>query len=113
LKRAPTEKVLPGFWDIPGGTLRRYEDPLLGAIRETKEEAKIKIKNLKLFAYTANVDSKKREQFIRLIFRADYASGEVKLNSQDHADYRWLKIKDIKKYKLVNYLPKILINHNF
>jgi len=79
LKRALTEKVLPGFWDIPGGTLRRYEDPLLGAIRETKEEAGIKIRNLKLFAYTANVDSKKREQFTRLIFRADYASGKIKL----------------------------------
>jgi 8-oxo-dGTP diphosphatase len=34
IRRAADEDVLPGIWDIPGGTLLPGEDPQEGAIRE-------------------------------------------------------------------------------
>lgn len=42
------------FWEFPGGRVERYEAPESAAIRETKEEARIFVKELdrKLGAYT-------------------------------------------------------------
>ena len=45
LQRSETDKVLPGYWDIPGGTLNDGEDPIAGVIRETKEETGFDILN--------------------------------------------------------------------
>ena len=59
LKRSKDESVFPGYWDIPGGTLKDGEDPADGAIREAREEAGIDINNLSLFFYTSNIDKEK------------------------------------------------------
>ncbi|MGB2791584.1 MAG: NUDIX domain-containing protein, partial [Candidatus Moraniibacteriota bacterium] len=49
IKRSETEDVLPGVWDIPGGTLEDGEDPKDGATREVKEETNLEVRNLCLF----------------------------------------------------------------
>ncbi len=113
LKRSAKEKTLPGLWDIPGGSLHRHEDPLRGVIREIKEETGLTAASLELFAYTANVDRKKDEQFVRLIFAGRSVGGKIKLNQKDHSDYHWLKGSELKEYRLVGYLSKILNKHNF
>ena len=59
LQRSKTDDVLPEYWDIPGGTLEDGEDPLVGAMREVKEETGIDIINPKLFFQKSNVDIKK------------------------------------------------------
>ncbi len=43
-KRSEVNDVLPGYWDIPGGSLEDGEDPITGAIRETKEESGLDVK---------------------------------------------------------------------
>jgi 8-oxo-dGTP diphosphatase len=104
LKRATSNNVLPDYWDIPGGTLKNGEDPARGAIRETKEEAGIKIKNPDLFFYTSNVDKNKNKQFIRLIFIAKYESGKIKVNHKEHSDYKWINLEELSQHKAVDYL---------
>lgn len=110
IRRSLNETVLPGAWDIPGGTLEDGEDPRNGAIRETSEETGVDISDLSLFAFTSNVDSKKNKQFVRLIFigQVDDANIQVTLNPEDHDMYRWVSIDDIPAdVQLVDYLNDI------
>ena len=90
IKRSETEDVLPGVWDIPGGTLEDGEDPKEGVLREVKEETNLEVKNLRLFHYTSSVDYGKNEQFVRLIFTGECESSDVRLNPEDHDEYRWV-----------------------
>ncbi len=105
LKRSANENVLPGYWDIPGGTLEDGEDPYVGAIRETLEETGITITQPHLFFCTSNVDQTKDKQFVRLIFLTQTTTTDVVLNPDDHDQYKWIKINDAEKLKLVDYLP--------
>ncbi len=104
LQRAEDEKVLPLFWDIPGGTLEDGEDPAMGAIRETKEETGIDISGIRLFFHTSNVDVAKNKQFVRLIFTAKLDTDSVVVNPSEHQKYAWVEPTKISSYKIVDYL---------
>ena len=107
IKRSETEDVLTGVWDIPGGTLEDGEDPKEGVLREVKEETNLEVKNLRLFHYTSSVDYGKNEQFVRLIFTGECASSDIRLNPEDHDEYRWVLPDTIPDdMKLVEYLPQ-------
>ena len=108
LHRSPKDKVLPGFWDLPGGAVKLKEDPVIGAIREAKEECGLRITNLQLFASHTNWDKVKKEQFITLIFYTKNYQGKVKLDLRDHNEYAWVKKTDIKKFKVVPNLEKAI-----
>ena len=90
IKRSETENVLPCVWDIPGGTLEDGEDPKEGAFREAKEETNLNVRNLRLFYFTSNVDQEKNKQFVRLIFSGECESSDIRLNPEDHDEYRWI-----------------------
>ena len=107
LKRTPKTDTLPGFWDIPGGTLKDGEDPIEGVIRETKEETNLDIKNSGLFFYTSNVDEEKDTQFVRLVFLVKAPSSpDVKIFPEEHVEHKWVKMSEAMQYKLVDYLPR-------
>lgn len=50
LRRSLGEKILPGLWDLPGGTARLKEGPTEAAIREAREECGLIVSNLKPLA---------------------------------------------------------------
>ncbi len=108
LRRSDKEKILPGYWDLPGGTVRLKEDPMIGAIREVREECGLKVNNLRLFAYTSNWDKIKQKKFVTLIFITKKYSGSIKLNLNDHEEYAWLSEMDLKKIKTVKYFKELL-----
>lgn len=49
LKRGSTAPWMPNKWNFPGGEVHEDETPLEGAVRETIEEAGIKITNAQLY----------------------------------------------------------------
>ncbi len=104
LQRSKKDNVLPGYWDIPGGTLEDGEDPAVGAIREVKEETGIDISNPRLFFQKSNVDSQKNKQFITLIFQVKTTENAVVLNPEDHDAYKWIQLSEIQNFKTVDYL---------
>jgi len=108
LQRSKTDDVLPEYWDIPGGTLEDGEDPVVGAIRETKEEAGIDIVSPKLFFHRSKVDAEKDKQFVALIFWAKVSSTQIFLNHEDHQAYAWIQPSEIGKYTTVEYLKHCL-----
>ncbi|HUC02125.1 MAG TPA: NUDIX hydrolase [Candidatus Paceibacterota bacterium] len=108
LKRAKVNDVLPEYWDIPGGTLEDGENPVAGAIRETKEETDLDIAGLQLFFEYSTIDDVKDTQFVTLVFAAKYSGGEVTLHPEEHEEYAWIAPDEIGKYKTVNYLEGAL-----
>ena len=112
IKRSKINDVLPEYWDIPGGTLEDGEDPKEGAIRETKEEANLIIKNPRLFFEHSKVDAIKNKQFITLVFAANYSGEEVVLNPEEHEEYAWINPRDIGNYRIVEYLEDCLKEFN-
>ena len=104
VKRSKNNDVLPGYWDIPGGTLEDSEDPAIGAVRETKEETNLDISDPVLFFQQSKIDKAKDKQFVTLVFSAKYAGGEIRLNPKEHDEYAWIDIKEVNRYGVVNYL---------
>jgi ADP-ribose pyrophosphatase len=105
IKRSKNNNVLPGYWDIPGGTLEDGEDPAAGAVRETKEETGFDIYDPTLFFQRSNIDKVKNKQFVTLVFSAKYSGDEIFLNPKEHDEYVWIDTKDVGRYKTVDYLP--------
>ena len=103
LQRSKEDTVLPGFWDISGGTLEDGEDPITGAIRETREEVGLDIFDPKIFYCESNVDVTKDKQYVTLIFSAKCEKPEVIL-SLEHQKFAWIKPSEIGRYKTVRYL---------
>lgn len=108
LQRSKHDDVLPGYWDIPGGTLEDGEDPAQGATRETKEETGLNISDVRLFFQKSNVDIPKNKQFITLVFHARTSTEDVTISPEDHDTYAWISPSKIGDYETVDYLVDCL-----
>lgn len=73
----------PGTWSFPGGHLEFYETVKDCAIRETKEETGIEIKNIRIGPYTNDIHKKEDKHYVTLYFIANHKSGEPKVMEPD------------------------------
>lgn len=77
-----------GFWCFPGGHLEFNEEFGECAIREVKEEAGIKIKNVKFAAVTNDLFKKESKHYITVFMKAEYDSGNPK-ESEEVGNWTW------------------------
>lgn len=108
LRRSANDEFMPGSWDLPGGTVEEREHPLAAAARETEEEAGLLIADLKPLTIHSIWDTKKKQQFITIIFYTKKYRGRLKLNPNDHDDYVWVKPAKVKAMYGVPYLPQVV-----
>ena len=103
LKRAGDDIQSPGIWEIPGGRLDLGEDPILGLMREIREETGMYIDVL--FPMSVRHFVRDDGQIITmLVFLCKPKGGEIKL-SEEHECFDWMDIKDYKN-KLNSFFHK-------
>lgn len=103
IKRAKDDVQKPNIWEIPGGRLGVGEDPILGLMREVREETGMYVRPL----CPLSVRHFKRddEQLITMIvFYCKPMNGFLRLSSE-HSDYEWVKLSKSKK-KLTPFFHK-------
>ena len=96
----PEKKILPNFWEFPGGKINTNESPEDSIIREIKEELSIDINKKSLKPLSFNTYT--YEDFHAVIFF--YISRSWKGNpiSKENQKILWIEINKLKNY---NFLP--------
>lgn len=85
-------------WRLPGGGLKRQEDPLNGLTREIKEELGLDINGLKLNLVTPK-PFKNSAAYNYLIYTLNYPKKPIlTVNNREVAEHKWLKAQDLSSY---------------
>jgi isopentenyl-diphosphate delta-isomerase len=98
-KRALNKPTWPGFWSNTACTHPIGEEEYLDAAqRRLKEEMGIKapLKEKFRFIYQAEYDAVWGENEYDVVFTGEYV-GKIKADPAEVADYKWIKISDLKK----------------
>jgi 8-oxo-dGTP diphosphatase len=101
MKRSINDKIGPGLWEIPGGSVEFGEDPVDALIREIKEETNYFVKILRP-VHTWSFTSE-NNHWIGINFLCEIISGDILL-SKEHDDYKFVstnEVKNIVKFKNV------------
>ena len=94
-----TSKKEHSNWDLPGGLVEDGESEEEALLREIYEELKIKseiISKGRTWKFLRNKDNKTitvQNYFCKI------NQGKIEL-SEEHINYKWIKIKDLKKYSV-------------
>ena len=89
-----------GEYAFPGGHLEYMETFEECAIRETREESGIEIKNIR-FLYLTNLTKYSPKHYVQIGMIADWQSGEpVVLEKDKTEEWKWFDIDDLMKEKL-------------
>lgn len=87
-----------GVWEFPKGKFERYNHTIrTTAERELREETGLKINEMKYIGSIKRVDGEK--VYIGQAYIAYSLSDRVKV-SEEHKEYRWVKIDELESYKL-------------
>ncbi len=105
MKRALTRRVFPGYYNGIGGHLERDEDPLACALRETREETGLNVRNVQLRGVT-NIDAGGETGILHFIFTAEADTRET--IPCDEGELVWVPLDQVGGLKLVEDLPLIL-----
>lgn len=85
-------------WETPGGRLEVGEEIVDGLKREIKEETGLSVKILFPFnVFSANVG--REDSIIGINYLTEYSGGEVKIDTNEHSNYQWVNILEIRKLK--------------
>lgn len=105
LKRAPDSRSNPRCWELPGGKVELGESFDHAMIREIKEETNLNI-SLRRAVGIAQQDLPHIHS-VHVIMTVEVDSGDLKI-SDEHTDYRWASLEDIKSLPLSNWFESFL-----
>ena len=92
LKRTKNSEIEPEKWGVPGGHLEKFLSPEKNVLKEVKEETGLDIIDYKLVNIKDLEGGRKIYYFLCIP-----ADGEVILNNDEHQNYKWMSIQDIKE----------------
>ena len=109
LRRHPKSKTNPHKWELPGGKIEKGEFFDEALIREVKEETNL---NVKVGDFCEAVqDDYPHKRTVQLIMYSKDITGEVEM-SDEHDDWMWASINEIKSLDITSSLEKIIEKRN-
>ena len=81
----------PSTWGYPGGKIEKGESPGAAAIRETREETELQVRNIKKIELKSDLPCVP-------YYTREY-SGDVKID-HEHEDWKWVSRAEIENYAL-------------
>jgi len=103
LKRSSDDVQRPDIWEIPGGRLELGEDPILGTIREIREETGLYI-TPKIPLTIRHFTSDDKQIITMIVFFCKLAGGTQKI-SHEHSEIEWIPLEEAKE-KLTDFFHK-------
>ena len=114
-RRSPSKKRFPGMWTVPGGKMeaddylklpkdtQHYWYNVLERTlrREVKEEVGLDINNIEYVTSLATVHADGSPSLV-ISCMADYASGEVKIDTEESDHCAWVSLEEAKDYQLID-----------
>ena len=105
LKRHPKSRTDPEKWELPGGKVEKGEDFDAALVREIKEETNLD-GSIGDFCEAVQNDYMHKRTVQIMIYLKDL-TGEVKI-SDEHIDWMWANIEQMKTLELSTSLKKVL-----
>lgn len=104
-KPYPDSEILR--WDIPGGRIVPGEEMEQALEREIREETGLKLKRVEKILAAQDILRVEGKHTVRITFLAK-ATGEVKIDPQEHIGFRWANLSEMKKLEHDIYLTPVL-----
>jgi 8-oxo-dGTP diphosphatase len=99
--RSYTKRYYAGFWDIPGGHLKKKELPEAALVREVAEELGVKVLDFHLFAQYDENDPTSGEPSHHYVFVVTEWEGEPQnLAFDEHLELRWFSASELDNYMI-------------
>lgn len=100
--RSSNNDYKPNEWDLPGGTVEFGETVEIALKRELLEETKLKVEIIKPL-FVCSKAKEGRHQFW-IVYECKYIKGEVKLNAEEHSEFKWIGKKQLNKINKIYFL---------
>jgi mutator protein MutT len=104
--RSAVNDYMSNFWDIPGGTIEFGEKAIDALNREIKEETGL-IVNIGKFIFCHDYLSNSERHQFQIVYECEYIDGEVKLDPQEHDDFKWVTLDEMKSLPKIAFLEKL------
>lgn len=103
IKRSQRNDFMPLKWDLPGGTVEPKEEVSSALEREIREELSL---SARIGDPIAVCDSFENETHcLRILFMCELGDGlEIKLNPNEHDEYRWVTAEQLKVLDKIDFL---------
>lgn len=103
VKRHPKSRTDPEMWELPGGKVEKGEHFVDALVREIKEETNLDV-DVGDFAEAIQNDYV-HKRTVQLMMYLENVEGNVKI-SEEHTDWMWASLEDIKKLEISTSLKK-------
>ena len=109
LKRSPDKyPEVDELWDVPGGRIDRGMFLHDNLAREIKEETSLELMEGPKILAAQDILRIEGKHVIRLTYLAE-VKGEVKLVGDEHVEYKWLSLQELKELEgLDGYIKEVL-----
>jgi 8-oxo-dGTP diphosphatase len=106
-RRSKVNDWKPGEWDIAGGTVEFGElNPKEALAREILEETGLVVKIGNLIHLYSSMSGPLRHQF-QFVYECDYQGGDIKLDPEEHEEFRWVSVEEMGKLNLIAFLRSL------